>query len=273
MSTLLDAICAATLTARPAFATMLVAAHPDDETIGAGGRLANLQLWVVHVTDGSPRDLRDANDAGFQTRQAYAEARRRELLSALEQVGIGTERTRALSVVDQEASLDLVELTCRLADLFREIDPAVILTHPYEGGHPDHDATAFSVHAACALVDRKGKPPPEIIEFASYHDRAGAMSFFEFLPAEGCIERTILLSEQERALKRQMLDCFATQQKTIAPFPIDRECYRTSPRYDFTAPPHSGTLFYERYPWGMTGERWRLLAASAQERLGIGGRL
>src|ERR1051325_5216230 len=39
----------------------IVAAHPDDETIGAGAYLARLsQAIFIHVTDGAPRDMRDA---------------------------------------------------------------------------------------------------------------------------------------------------------------------------------------------------------------------
>ena len=250
--------------------TVIVAAHPDDETISAGGRLLCLENpTIIHVTDGAPRDMRDAAVAGFATREAYARARRDELAAALAIAGIGMDQTRTIGLVDQEASLHLSDLACDLQKLLRTLAPDVVLTHPYEGGHPDHDATAFGVHVAMQLLEKAGDPIPQLIEFTSYHDVNGTMSLFEFLPCDECDVETVILSDQARALKRQMIECFVTQQKTIAPFPIELERFRRAPRYDFTQPPHSGTLFYERYDWGMVGTRWRALAREAIEKLDL----
>ena len=131
-----------------------------------------------------------------------------------------------------------------------------ILTHPYEGGHPDHDATAFIAHHA-------GLP---VIEFASYHAApGGGMRTGCFLPGP---EPLVLdLTPDEQARKRAMLAAFATQAATLAPFGTEREAFRTAPHYDFTQPPHAGRLHYEHYDWGMTGERWRALAAEAHQAL------
>src|SRR5205814_217685 len=63
----------------------IVVAHPDDEVIGVGGQLARWSsaAAIVHVTDGVPPDVGAAVGAGFASRRAYANARRRELLAAL----------------------------------------------------------------------------------------------------------------------------------------------------------------------------------------------
>lgn len=260
---------------RGAPATAIVVAHPDDEVIGAGGRLPFLSQTAVliHATDGSPRNMFDARAAGFATREEYGQARRRELEAALRLAGWGMEQTRSLGLIDQEASLDLVGLSFRLAEVLAELRPDIALTFPYEGGHPDHDATAFAVHAACCLLRREGLAPPPILEMTSYHNKGGVMSTFEFLPADCCEAATVVLSEERRTLKRRMVECFSTQARTLAAFPSDLERFRLAPHYDFAQAPHTGALYYELFDWGMTGERWRGLARQALDDLGMDGLL
>ena len=56
---------------------MIVAAHPDDETLGIGSLLCLLdEALLVHVTDGAPRDGADARVHGFATCAEYADAAR-----------------------------------------------------------------------------------------------------------------------------------------------------------------------------------------------------
>jgi hypothetical protein len=97
------------------------------------------------------------------------------------------------------------------------------------------------------------------------------MSTCEFLPCDNCDERTLVLPESGSDLKRRMLRCYGTQQKTLAAFPVELERFRYAPRYDISQPPHGGILCYERHHWGMTGARWRALAHGALERLGLNG--
>ena len=244
------------LTARIA----LVVAHPDDETIGAGGALHLFtNLLLIHVTDGAPRGLADACANGFATAAAYADARRNELAAALE-TGSFSGRRSELGIADQTASLHMAAIAGRLVRLFNEHDTTIILTHAYEGGHPDHDATAFAVHTAA----RRCSSAPQIFEMAGYHAAAdGSMATARFLP-NGPESLRIELSASDGARKRKMLDCFTSQRKTLAAFGVEAESFRPAPTYDFAEPPHDGPLHYDRFDWGMTGERWRALAAAAR---------
>ncbi|TIW41590.1 MAG: hypothetical protein E5V71_11140, partial [Mesorhizobium sp.] len=84
---------------------MIVVAHPDDETIGIGGHLAGLRgSRIVHVTDGAPRDLDDARAYGFETWQDYAEARHRELETALAAAELPSTAMISLGYPDKQAA-------------------------------------------------------------------------------------------------------------------------------------------------------------------------
>lgn len=248
---------------------VFVGAHPDDEVIGAGATLLHdaPRCTVVHVTDGAPRDLRDAHAAGFPTREAYAAARRAEARAALALARRGPVQIVALDIEDQRASHVMDAIALRLCAVLREVSMPVVVTHPYEGGHPDHDAACFAVHTACAMLRAHALHVP-LIEFTSYHDVDGRTRYGEFLPHEAAGPTIAFpLSPAEQTHKRQLFQCYASQQEVLRWIPADVERFRPAPRYHFAAAPHSGTLHYERHPWGMTGERWRALAAAATNRL------
>jgi LmbE family N-acetylglucosaminyl deacetylase len=250
---------------RPVCSCLIVAAHPDDEVIGAGARFKHLgRLAMVHVTDGAPRNMVDANRCGFPSREAYARERRDELVGALATAGVKPLMIE-LGIADQEASANIAQVARCIADTIGELEPDLVLTHPYEGGHPDHDATAAAVHAAVGL----GASAP-VFEFTSYHAVNGQFRAHEFLGPRDAIT-TVELTATEQQCKRSMLDCFRTQQETLAVFGSSVERYRPAPQYDFGRPPHSGTLNYERFDWGMTPKRFAELAASAFKQLGLGG--
>lgn len=246
---------------------LVLAAHPDDETIGAGGQISTWKdVQFVHVTDGAPPDRSDAELAGCRTREEYASLRRRELERALALAGVTSEQFLFLHFVDQEVSFRLSELAEKLQELFLELSPDAVLTHPYEGGHPDHDATAFAAHAACRELARRGQAPP-LFEMTSYHNRAGIMETGEFLPCAGGLVLTRELASPKRRKKEAMLACFSSQRRVLQNFRLEAERFRPAPNYDFGQPPHPGKLFYEMFDWGITGQQWRMLAREALDEL------
>jgi len=252
----------------PVAPVLLVAAHPDDEVIGAG---AHLTYWrdvsVVHVTDGAPRNHPYAPGTAFPDRAAYAAVRRREAQDALAIAGIAVERIVELAFVDQEATFHLCEISKRIAALIAAIRPAVIVTQAYEGGHPDHDATCFAVHAARRIVARSAVNPPGLVEMTAYFEYGRHRVTGSFLPS-GETPVVIDLGGADRARKRRMLLCHKSQGDLVEAFPLERECFRRAPDYDFRQPPHPGRLFYERHDFGLDGTRWRELATTALRSLG-----
>ncbi len=255
----------------PRPSAMLVLAHPDDEAVGMASLLPSLTLAAfVYLTDGAPTDSRDAQAAGCASRNAYAAVRRGELHSALESVGIAAARVEFVDCIDQEASLELVPLTLWLEILMREHAPAIVLTHPYEGGHPDHDSAAFAVHCARRRIEDGGNPAPIVGEFTSYHVHEGHWEFGTFLGSPDprhVLTRT--LTADEIALKRRVIGCYASQRAVLREVPLAVERFRVAPDYDFTRPPHDGVLLYEQFPWGISEEQWRQRARAALEALDL----
>jgi LmbE family N-acetylglucosaminyl deacetylase len=248
--------------------TLVFAAHPDDETIGASTILTRLpDVTVVFLTDGAPRDPKFWSKDAKGSRTDYAHMRRQEALSALSLAGVPAQRILCLGATDQDAIIQVPALVARFTTLLCEIQPEVVLTHSYEGGHPDHDAAALIVRVASRNMksEREGITAPQLIEMTSYHAREGTCETGTFLPygAQTLPELAIELSQQDRARKEAMLACYESQRLVLQTFGLDRERFRLAPTYDFTRPPHSGRLWYECLGWPITGARWRELAAHA----------
>jgi LmbE family N-acetylglucosaminyl deacetylase len=235
---------------------LIVAAHPDDEVIGLVGQLHLLKNpLLVHTTDGAPRNIPD--------RPTYAGIRRKELERALGLAGISPDRLRTFGAVDQESITDVAALSVFLQRLLAEIQPVVVVTHPYEGGHPDHDTAAFAVALAVNRLARRGSSAVPIVEFTSYHNGnpigLATMKAGEFLQLSAP-SQTLTLNAENRARKVEMMGCFASQQEMLLNFPVAIERFRLAPSYDFARAPHDGRLFYEEQNWGVSGKEWRRIA-------------
>jgi N-acetylglucosamine malate deacetylase 2 len=248
---------------------LVVVAHPDDETIGCGALLRRIpHALIVLVTDGAPHSMADAYRLGFPSREAYAAARSVEVASALAVAGVPPMRMLGFGVPDQGAAFLLEALVQRLETLLPHVP--VVLTHAFEGGHPDHDAVSFAVHAACARMRRTGSGP-DIVEMPFYRASGTEWALQDFAPApvDGACEVCIDLSPDEQRVKSQMIAAYKSQEDLLWRFRQDRECFRIAPDYDFQRLPNGGSLLYERYDWGMNARTWLDLASGARAKLGF----
>lgn len=240
------------------FRVLLVTAHPDDEALGAATLfLRAREVHLLCLTDGAPRAERFRPAGAPRRRRDYARLRRRELDAALAEAGLPPGRVQQLDVPDQEALWNLPRLIGAVAGAVARVEPDLVMTHPYEGGHPDHDAAALAVARGAA-----GRP---VAEMTSYHRAPGGHSVQDFLTAE--TDRwavPVPLSGAERRLRRRMLGCYRSQVEVLRGFPEPSvERFRPAPRYDFAAPPHPGPLFYELLGMPPGASAWRAAAAGA----------
>ncbi len=241
-----------------------VYAHPDDEAVAVGARLPLFaDSLFVQVTDGAPEDNADAARLGLE-REEYRAAREQELMAAFRAGGLPVPQVVCLRYPDKGAALHLPELMDRMAGLLGTERPDVVFTHPYEGGHADHDACAFAVHTAVRMLAKHGQTIPVIIESPFYHAEHGEYVVGRFLQRSASAEEIVLpLSADEQQTKRAALDAFATQRDVLRQFGVGEERFRPAPPYDFTRPPHNGPAYYERFIAGMTASRFCALTTEA----------
>ncbi|MDQ3103756.1 MAG: PIG-L family deacetylase [Actinomycetota bacterium] len=148
-----------------------VFAHPDDETLCAGGTFAKYasagaEVRVISLTKGGAGQIRDASAA---TRSTLPAVRERELDAAGKELGLI--ETRCLDYLDGGLSeIDSQVLVELASELISGIEPDVVITFAPDGfsGHPDHTTVGAAVTAACYDV----RSPIEIRLFHCHRPRS-----------------------------------------------------------------------------------------------------
>ncbi len=149
---------------------LVVAPHPDDESLAAGGLLqhaaaAGAAVRVLYFTDGennpwAQRAVERRWRIGPADRERFGALRRGEARSALEVLGIPGASAKFLGVPDQGATsalLDRGERACiALAGVLDEFRPTLLAAPSRLDLHPDHSAVAVLLRLA---LSREGAPP------------------------------------------------------------------------------------------------------------------
>src|SRR6476660_3751995 len=118
--------------------TLVVVAHPDDETIGCGCLMQRMfEVRVAFATDGAPLDRQFWPK--YQDREHYASVRKLEASDALayvdaDQMEFLTDE-EGETFPDQELYRHLSEAAQALRAVVERVSPAAIITLAYEGGH------------------------------------------------------------------------------------------------------------------------------------------
>jgi LmbE family N-acetylglucosaminyl deacetylase len=133
---------------------VVVAPHPDDETLAAGGVLqllgaAGWSLTVVLVTDGEASHAQWEPDGP----DGLARVRRAEFDGALAALGLRDVEVIRLGIPDGAVRAEVIGLAAKFRPLLD--DAALVLAPHPRDGHPDHDAAG---EVAFGLARSRGIP-------------------------------------------------------------------------------------------------------------------
>ncbi len=118
--------------------SLVLAPHPDDETLGCGvtiarKRRAGTQVVVVVVADDSrpptPSPLSDAE---------YSAMRRAEALTALTRLGVGSQDVHFLGFPDGRLEECAADVARALESVARSVSPEQVFVTSRQDRHPDH---------------------------------------------------------------------------------------------------------------------------------------
>jgi LmbE family N-acetylglucosaminyl deacetylase len=152
---------------------LVVAPHPDDESLGCGGLLALLamqkcEILIVFVTDGGASHLHSRS----WTRARLAAQRRTEAATALDELGLGSARREFLNLRDADMPIPGSKEWCAVATRVTEIvdllSPELVILPWRRDPHCDHRASWQMMHEVL------GSPCSAImLEYAVWLDELG----------------------------------------------------------------------------------------------------
>jgi LmbE family N-acetylglucosaminyl deacetylase len=191
---------------------LVVAPHPDDESLATGGLLQRvfaqkIPVRIVFATDGennpwAQRYWERRWRIGPNERARWGRRRREEALDAIRTLGGKPDCARFLNLPDL-GTTDLLmhgspDLSVLIGEEIRDWAPSVALIPTLHDAHPDHSAlsVAFSI-----AVDSLGGLPIRIWEYLVHPPAVS-------LPDESV---KLLLNSEEVACKRRAILCHATQ--------------------------------------------------------------
>lgn len=134
----------------PSFGRVLVVApHPDDESLGCGGTIALLAAAGANVAVIIASDGEALTGTGLSKSQ-IAERRRSEAAEACRTLDVGA--PRFLGLPDGRLGSEMNGLTKGIRVAIDEVNPQAIYVPWFLDGHMDHQAVSSAV-AACSLRD------------------------------------------------------------------------------------------------------------------------
>jgi LmbE family N-acetylglucosaminyl deacetylase len=216
--------------------------HPDDEVVGCAAAIRRAtgqgsQVFGAYLTTGVPaaEKLWPWQRNGHARRVAR---RRAEARHAAELLGIHPIFFQ--EIPSRQLKQSLASTRELLIHSIRTHGAVTLWAPAYEGGHQDHDVANF---LASTLRDLA-----EVWEFGEYNYFGGRAYSNQFISRRG-MECEIVLESAERQHKQEALGIYRSERDNLRHVRAEREVFRPMADYDYSRPPQSGKLFYQRFQW------------------------
>jgi LmbE family N-acetylglucosaminyl deacetylase/SAM-dependent methyltransferase len=190
---------------------VVVAAHPDDESLGAGGLVAaaradRLPTALLVATDG------EASHPASPTHspEALARIRRGELARAAEALGLDESTVTSLALPDGRVGDHVDDVIAAIVDLVGDGRGCLVVAPYRADGHPDHEAMG---RCAAAAAHRTGAT---LAEYPIWLWHAGERAD---LPLGSMVR--FPLTEQARAAKQAAIASHRSQVHALSDQPGD----------------------------------------------------
>lgn len=154
---------------------LAVFAHPDDESLAAGGTLAKYAAegWRTSLICATRGEWGPISDDSLADYENLGEVRERELRAACEMLGISRLEFLELDDGGVTAILGTPEeerVVEKIAQTIRELEPKIVITFGPDGlyGHDDHIAIGKLTTRACQRI-AGSTPAPELYYATAPH--------------------------------------------------------------------------------------------------------
>ncbi len=221
---------------------LILSPHPDDEVVGfctaiKHAKEEGAKIFLLHLTHGCPpkKVLWPWSRLFYNKRVS---TRRQEAERVAEKLDV--ELVRICDRPARELWRNLCEVKKDIVNAIQNFEIDQLWVPAYEGGNADHDGLNGMVASMRGNIS--------ILEFTEYNYSGGKVHSHEF-PKPNGTEVCILLSDEDKKMKQECLELYASEQRNLNYVDTHQECYRPLAKYDYTKPAHQGTLWYKRFDW------------------------
>lgn len=189
--------------------TLIVAPHPDDESLGCGGTIAllckyNCEVSALTMSDGT---LSHPNSLKFPA-EKLRDLRENEMISALGILGVPAEKVSFFRFRDRrvpdESTFDFAAAVEKVSNYLSENQPQTILAPWRRDPHPDHRATWQIFNRANEIHNRRFR----MLEYPIW---LWEMAENEDLPQSENIKIHRLNIESVAAIKQRAINAHVSQ--------------------------------------------------------------